>query len=49
MNAHGPLLAQLFRTATDEERQQGGLFGPFAKTSANGRYLRIPAVQCDFF
>jgi len=40
-----PLIAQRFRTATDKERQQGGLFGPFATASTNDRYLRTPAIH----
>jgi hypothetical protein len=40
-------MAHSFRPGTDQERQQGVRFGPFAKPSANDRYFphgRFPPI-----
>ena len=41
------LLAQLVRTGTEQECAFRVGIDPFAKPSANGRYLRIPAGRLD--
>ena len=44
-SASDRILAHCFRSRTDQGRSAQGRLDPFTEPSANGRYLRIPAVR----